>query len=215
MEDQVAKLQALGLRAERIHSGRDRAASRAVGQAYLDGRLDFLFIAPERLRVPGFPEMLARRTPALVAVDEAHCIREWGHDFRPDYRLLGERLPALRPAPVVALTATATPRVQDDIAEQLGLAAPRRFIHGFRRTNIAIEVVDGEGRRRPRRRHAPAPARAGAAPGHRLRADAQGGRGAGGGALGGRAAGGRLPRGHGRARARPRPGRLPRPASST
>ena len=141
MEDQVAKLQELGLRAERIHSGRDRAASRAVGHAWLEGRLDFLFIAPERLRVPGFPEMLARRTPALVAIDEAHCISEWGHDFRPDYRLLGERLPALRPAPVVALTATATPRVQADIAEQLALAAPRRFIHGFRRTNIAIEAA--------------------------------------------------------------------------
>ena len=141
MEDQVAKLQKLGLRAERIHSGRDRAASRAVSQAYLEGRLDFLFIAPERLRVPGFPEMLARRTPALIAVDEAHCISEWGHDFRPDYRLLGERLPALRPAPVVALTATATPRVQADIAEQLALASPRRFIHGFRRTNIAIEAA--------------------------------------------------------------------------
>jgi len=141
MEDQVAKLQELGLRAERIHSGRDRASSRAAGQAYVDGRLDFLFIAPERLRVPGFPETLARRTPALVAVDEAHCISEWGHDFRPDYRLLGERLPALRPAPIVALTATATPLVQDDIAGQLGLASPGRFIHGFRRTNIAIEAA--------------------------------------------------------------------------
>jgi DNA topoisomerase-3 len=141
MEDQVAKLQELGLRAERIHSGRERSASRAVGQAYVDGHLDFLFIAPERLRVPGFPEMLARRTPALVAVDEAHCISEWGHDFRPDYRLLGERLPGLRPAPIVALTATATPRVQADIAEQLALASPRRFIHGFRRTNIAIEAA--------------------------------------------------------------------------
>jgi DNA topoisomerase-3 len=141
MEDQVAKLQSLGLRAAPIHSGRDRKASREVAQAWLEGRLDFLFIAPERLRVPGFVEMLARRTPALVAIDEAHCISQWGHDFRPDYRLLGERLPALRPAPVVALTATATPRVQRDIAEQLALASPRRFIHGFRRTNLAIEAV--------------------------------------------------------------------------
>ncbi len=140
MEDQVAKLQALGLRAERIHSGRDRALSRAALDAYKDGRLDFLFVAPERLGVPGFPEALARRTPALLAVDEAHCISEWGHDFRPDYRLLGSRLPLLRPAPVIALTATATPRVQDDIAAQLGLT-PLRFIHGFRRDNIAIEVA--------------------------------------------------------------------------
>ena len=86
--------------------------------------------------------MLARRKPALIAVDEAHCISQWGHDFRPDYRMLGQRLPLLRPAPVIALTATATPRVQDDIAGQLGLAREGRFIHGFRRTNIAIEVVE-------------------------------------------------------------------------
>ena len=111
-------------------------------RAYLDGKLDFLFIAPERLRVPGFPEMLAQRKPALIAVDEAHCISQWGHDFRPDYRMLGERLPPLRPAPVIALTATATPLVQDDIVAQLGLARRSRFIHGFRRTNLAIEVVE-------------------------------------------------------------------------
>ncbi len=141
MEDQVGKLKALGLAAERIHSGRDRMASRIACRDYLDGRLDFLFIAPERLSVAGFPEMLAKRTPALVAIDEAHCISHWGHDFRPDYRLLGKRLPLLRPAPVIALTATATPRVQDDIAEQLGLVKEGRFIHGFRRTNIAVEAV--------------------------------------------------------------------------
>ncbi|HET9211358.1 MAG TPA: ATP-dependent DNA helicase RecQ [Thermoanaerobaculia bacterium] len=142
MEDQVGKLRELGLRAERIHSGRDRSASRQVCVDYLAGRLDYLFIAPERLSVPGFPEMLARRKPVLIAVDEAHCISQWGHDFRPDYRLLGQRLPLLRPAPVIGLTATATPRVQDDIASQLGLAHAGRFIHGFRRTNIAVEVVE-------------------------------------------------------------------------
>ena len=142
MEDQVAKLRELGLRAERIHSGRDRSASRQVCIDYLAGRLDFLFIAPERLSVPGFPEMLAKRKPALIAIDEAHCISQWGHDFRPDYRLLGQRIPLLRPAPVIGLTATATPRVQDDIAQQLGLATEERFIHGFRRTNIAVEIVE-------------------------------------------------------------------------
>ena len=142
MEDQAARLRALGLAAERIHSGIDRLTSRQVCRDYLDGKLDFLFIAPERLSVPGFPEMLAKRTVALVAVDEAHCISHWGHDFRPDYRLLGARLPSLRPAPVIALTATATPRVQEDVCQQLGMAKSARFIHGFRRTNLAVEVAE-------------------------------------------------------------------------
>ena len=142
MEDQVSKLKALGFAVERIHSGRDRAASRAVCVDYLAGNLQFLFVAPERFRVPGFAEMLTKRRPALIAVDEAHCISQWGHDFRPDYRTFGQHLPALRPAPVIALTATATPIVQDDIAERLGLAPGGRFIQGFRRENIAIEVVE-------------------------------------------------------------------------
>lgn len=142
MEDQVAKLRALGFAAERIHSGRDRSTSREVCKQYLDGSLDFLFVAPERLRVRGFPEMLARRKPSLVAIDEAHCISQWGHDFRPDYRTLGQHLPAFRPAPVIALTATATPMVQRDIVRQLGLSSARPFIKGFRRENIAIEVVN-------------------------------------------------------------------------
>jgi DNA topoisomerase-3 len=142
MEDQAAKLKERGFAVECIHSGRDRAASRQVCFDYLEGRLQFLFIAPERLRVTGFPEMLAKRKPSLIAIDEAHCISQWGHDFRPDYRMLGQYLPTLRPAPVIALTATATPLVQDDIAEQLGLAGPARFIHGFRRNNLAIEVVE-------------------------------------------------------------------------
>ncbi|MCP4680137.1 MAG: DNA topoisomerase III [Deltaproteobacteria bacterium] len=142
MEDQVGGLKQLGLRAERIHSGMDRGQSRQVCVDYLAGRLDFLFIAPERLGVPGFPEMLSKRKPALIAVDEAHCISHWGHDFRPEYRMLGNRLPMLRPAPVVALTATATPLVQDDIVKQLGMTKSTRFIQGFRRTNIAIEALE-------------------------------------------------------------------------
>ena len=141
MEDQTAKLRQIGLRAERIHSGRPRHESREACRLYRDGELDFLFIAPERLGVPGFIEFLERCRPALIAVDEAHCISQWGHDFRPDYRLLGQRLPRLRPAPVLALTATATPRIQDDIAAQLDLQGDERYIYGFRRDNLAVEVV--------------------------------------------------------------------------
>ena len=142
MEDQVYSLKLLGLNAERIHSGRNRLQSRQVSVDYLNGNLDFLFIAPERLAVPGFPEMLAKLRPTLIAIDEAHCISQWGHDFRPDYRLMGERLPILMPTPVIAMTATATPRVQEDIVVQLAIEKANRHIHGFRRTNISIELVE-------------------------------------------------------------------------
>jgi RecQ family ATP-dependent DNA helicase len=142
IEDQVEKLKKLGLSAERIHSGRTREDSRSACYQYLSGQLDFLFIAPERLSVPGFMEMLKKRLPALIAIDEAHCISQWGHDFRPDYRLLGERLHELRPAPVIALTATAIPLVQDDIVQQLRLKDELRSIHGFRRDNIAIQIIE-------------------------------------------------------------------------
>jgi ATP-dependent DNA helicase RecQ len=142
MDDQATKLTAAGLRVARIHSGLSRDEARQACRDYLDGTLQFLFIAPERMRVPNFPEMLARKKPSLIAIDEAHCISAWGHDFRPDYRTLGDFLPALRPAPVIALTATATPTVQKDIITQLKLAQPELFIHGFRRHNLAIEVVE-------------------------------------------------------------------------
>ena len=142
MDDQASKLAALGLHVARVHSGLSRDEARQACRDYLSGSLDFLFIAPERLRVPGFPEMLVKRKPCLIAVDEAHCISQWGHDFRPDYRTLGHYLPALRPAPIIALTATATPTVQRDILHQLGLQDPAIFITGFRRHNLAIEVIE-------------------------------------------------------------------------
>ena len=149
MDDQAGKLMAAGLRVGRIHSGLSREDARQACRDYLSGTLQFLFIAPERMRVPGFPEMLARRKPSLIAIDEAHCISAWGHDFRPDYRTLGEHLPALRPAPIIALTATATPTVQKDIVTQLSLEQPALFIHGFRRENLGIEVVELSKPRRP------------------------------------------------------------------
>jgi ATP-dependent DNA helicase RecQ len=149
MDDQANKLSALGCRVARVHSGLSREDARQACRDYLDGQLDFLFIAPERMRVPGFPEMLAKRKPALVAIDEAHCISAWGHDFRPDYRTLGQHLPALRPAPILALTATATPTVQKDIAAQLQLNEPAIFITGFRRENLAVEAVELSKPQRP------------------------------------------------------------------
>lgn len=152
MDDQAAKLSALGLRVARIHSGLERSVARQACVDYLNGSLQFLLVAPERLRVPGFAEMLAKKRLALIAIDEAHCISQWGHDFRPDYRMLGQALPALKEqapgpgsperVPVLALTATATPAVQADIVAQLGMASPAKFIHGFRRENLAIEVVE-------------------------------------------------------------------------
>lgn len=145
MEDQVAKLEAAGLRADRIHSGRARGDAQHALRRWVNGELDFLMVAPERLRVPGFIQRLMAHPPKLIAVDEAHCISMWGHDFRPDYRLLGERLPELRrggDCPVIALTATATVRVQQDIVEQLGMPDATRFIRGFRRDNLAIELAE-------------------------------------------------------------------------
>jgi len=149
MDDQAAKLARLGCKVARVHSGLDRLTSRQSCRDYLSGGLQFMFIAPERLRVAGFAEMIAKRKPGLIAIDEAHCISQWGHDFRPDYRMLGQYLPALRPAPVMALTATATPIVQNDIISQLRLLDPARFIHGFRRENLAIEVVEVPRPQRP------------------------------------------------------------------
>lgn len=161
IEDQVGRLLQRGIRAGRIHSGRSRDDSRETFRAYLRGELEFLFIAPERLAVPGFAEMLQKHPPSLIAVDEAHCISHWGHDFRPDYRLVGERLAGLGDTPKIALTATATAIVQKDICAQLKLREPKLFIHGFRRENLAIrlsenlpserldaaiEILGGEGR---------------------------------------------------------------------
>ncbi|WP_325138012.1 DNA topoisomerase 3 [Oligoflexus sp.] len=149
MDDQVQRLQSIGLRADAIHSGKTRPQSQKICQQYADGELEFLFIAPERLGVTGFVPFLAKHKPTLIAIDEAHCISQWGHDFRYDYRRLAERLTPLQPTVTVAMTATATSRVQRDIIDNLSLKNPALHVHGFRRTNIAIEHIELSRKDRP------------------------------------------------------------------
>jgi DNA topoisomerase-3 len=140
IEDQVQKLLTAQIPVDRIHSGRSRTQSQDACRAWREGAIKLLFIAPERLAIPGFMDFLEMHRPTMIAVDEAHCISSWGHDFRSDYRMLGSRLERLRPANIIAVTATATPTVQRDIANELRLHKPEIFIHGFRRTNIAVSV---------------------------------------------------------------------------
>ena len=121
MEEQVAQLRQRGLTADCIHAERNRELLRSSCMDYLSGRLQFLYIAPERLSVAGFPPMLAKRKPTLIAIEEAHRIVPASEDYLPDYDLLREHLPALRPAPILALTSNATSAVQMEIAALLGL----------------------------------------------------------------------------------------------
>ena len=144
IDDQYSKINKLGLKAERLHSGMKDADLARVLQEYLRGELNFLFIAPERLATD-FCDTLRSHPPALIAVDEAHAISAFG-EYRPDYRLLTNRLPPN--VPIIALTATATPKVQLDILEQLNMPEAQLIAHGFRRDNISIYVHDTSGRER-------------------------------------------------------------------
>jgi RecQ family ATP-dependent DNA helicase len=150
MDDQANRLIQNGFSVGTIHRGKDRATAQLACSDYLRGQLEFLFLSPEKLASQNFLEILARRPPSLIAVDEAHCISQWGHDFRPEYRFLGERLSRLRPSPIIALTATATPKVQQDIVSQLNLKQEVRFIHGFRRSNIGIQIIEMNPSDRPK-----------------------------------------------------------------
>src|SRR5437588_1322744 len=131
MKDQVDALTARGIAATFINSSipaNERHRRLAVA---LRGDVRLLYVAPERFSVPSFCEALEQTRPVLFAIDEAHCITDWGTDFRPDYARLGEVLRRLRPPRVVALTATATPEVRDQIRKQLGLVSPAVFVRGF------------------------------------------------------------------------------------
>jgi ATP-dependent DNA helicase RecQ len=141
MQDQVDALSALGVRAGFLNSTQDLGQRRAVEQALLDGELDLLYLAPERLRVPETLALLDRARISLFAIDEAHCVSQWGHDFRPDYlglSVVHERWPGV---PRIALTATATAATRTEIAERLQLTDARQFVASFDRPNIQYRIV--------------------------------------------------------------------------
>jgi len=141
MQDQVAALVQNGVNAAALNSSLPAAAARALEERFLAGELDLLYVAPERLMTPRFQELLGRVEIALFAIDEAHCVSQWGHDFRPEYlqlSVLHERFPAV---PRIALTATADEPTRRDIIERLGLAEARLFISGFDRPNIRYRIV--------------------------------------------------------------------------
>ena len=139
MKDQVDSLQARGIPADFVNSSQSQDDQRAVIDRMLGGELKLVYVAPERFRQTTFVRALRQVPLSLFAVDEAHCISRWGHDFRPDYTRLGEVIEALRPPRVLACTATATPEVRTDIHGVLGLADPAIHIAGFLRENLFLE----------------------------------------------------------------------------
>ncbi|MCB9915911.1 MAG: ATP-dependent DNA helicase RecQ [Planctomycetes bacterium] len=146
MKDQVDALRARGMRAAAVHSAMDAEERGAALAAAAAGALDLLFVTPERFRSPAFLEVLPRLRVARLAVDEAHCISHWGHDFRPDYHRLGEYRAACGDPPAMAFTATATPEVVEDIVTSLRLRAPLVVREGIERPNLflAATPVDHE-----------------------------------------------------------------------
>lgn len=141
MQDQVDALSALGVRAGFLNSTQDLDQRRQVERDLLAGELDLLYLAPERLRVPETLDLLGRARLSLFAIDEAHCVSQWGHDFRPDYlglSVLHERWPDV---PRVALTATATAATRTEIVERLELDGARQFVASFDRPNIQYRIV--------------------------------------------------------------------------
>ncbi|MYR63168.1 DNA helicase RecQ [Streptomyces sp. SID625] len=141
MQDQVDALRALGVRAGFINSTQDFDERRTVEAEFLAGELDLLYLAPERLRLDATLDLLSRGKISVFAIDEAHCVSQWGHDFRPDYlslSLLGERWPDV---PRIALTATATRATHQEITQRLDMPQARHFEASFDRPNIQYRIV--------------------------------------------------------------------------
>src|SRR4028119_1279936 len=141
MQDRVDALHARGLPAPFINSSVDFEEQKARISGIRQGRYKLVYVAPERFRSAHFVEALKSVNVSLFAVDEAHCVSTWGHDFRPDFLRLKSAVEEIGRPQVVALTATATPHVRADIIEQLGLREPRAFVSGFDRPNLSIKVV--------------------------------------------------------------------------
>lgn len=142
MEDQVEALRQAGVRAAALHSSLEAGEAAGIQRDLGEGGLDLLYVSPERLLSPGFLDRLATMPLALFAIDEAHCVSQWGHDFRPEYlqlAVLGERFAGV---PRLALTATADPRTRDEIRSRLGLEQGRVFLASFDRPNIRYLLRD-------------------------------------------------------------------------
>ena len=141
MQDQVNALLQSGVRAAFLNSSQDATESLRVRKLLLGGELDLLYVSPERLMQPGFLDMLGQATPALFAVDESHCVSQWGHDFRREYlqlSVLRERFPHV---PLIALTATADEPTRNEIIDRLGLGKAKVVVNGFDRPNIRYRII--------------------------------------------------------------------------
>ncbi|HEY3002904.1 MAG TPA: DNA helicase RecQ, partial [Kribbellaceae bacterium] len=141
MQDQVDALTALGVRAGFLNSTQDFEQRREVENAFLAGELDLLYLAPERLRVEATVRLLDRGRVSLFAIDEAHCVSQWGHDFRPDYLMLSQLHERWPDVPRIALTATATEATHAEIATRLNLGDAKHFVASFDRPNIQYRIV--------------------------------------------------------------------------
>ncbi len=148
MADQVDALVANGVRAAFLNSTQNPAQRQDIERAYLAGEVDLLYVAPERLSVTATTKLLQRGTLSVIAIDEAHCVSQWGHDFRPDYLALGDLAERFPGVPRMALTATATRATHKELTERLHLADARHFVASFDRPNIQYRI---EPKREPRR----------------------------------------------------------------